>query len=202
MKKIIIVFVLLLAGCAGQQRAIKYYTIDSYTIDQPELSERAHRTPLPYVVEVLDFSVSGPYNDTRIALRTGSNELEYFHFHQWAEMPGAAVRYFIWRVLSDADLFETCQLRVAVAAPQFIVTGAVNRLERTDIEDEAGVQVNAVFQLLDVRENRMIVSHDFNNFRPFSRNAPMNIFAQEVTNIFREELYVFIEKIDNHFASL
>jgi ABC-type uncharacterized transport system auxiliary subunit len=202
MKKIIIVFVLLLAGCAGQQRAIKYYTIDSYTIDQPELSERTYRTPLPYVVEVLDFSVSGPYNDTRIALRTGSNELEYFHFHQWAEMPGAAVRYFIWRVLSDADLFETCQLRVAVAAPQFIVTGAVNRLERTDIGDEAGAQVNAVFQLLDVRENRMIVSHDFNNFRPFSRNAPMNIFAQEVTNIFREELYVFIEKIDNHFASL
>jgi ABC-type uncharacterized transport system auxiliary subunit len=202
MKNIIIVFVLLLAGCAGQQRAIKYYTLDSYPIDPQEMSEPIRRTPLPYVVEVLDFPVSGPYNDTRIALRTGSNELEYFHYHQWAETPGASVRYFVWRVLSDADLFETCQLRVAVTAPQFIVTGAVNRLERTDTEDEAGALVNAVFQLLDVRENRMIVSHDFNNFRPFSRNAPMNIFAQEVTNIFREELHVFIEKINNHFASL
>ncbi len=198
---VIILSALLFTGCAGEQRAIKYYTIDSFAIGLPDTVKIGTSTPLPYVVEVLDFSIAGPYNDARIALRTDSHELQYYHYHQWAETPGAAVRYFVWRMLNEAEVFEVCQLRVAVSAPQLIVTGAVNQLERMDVGGEAGAHVNAVLQLVDVRENRILVSHDFSTFRPFPANAPMNVFAREVKSILGDEMHAFIEKIYEHFST-
>ncbi len=200
-KIIFMLLFLFIAGCAGQQRSIKYYTLDSYDITLPDSIEPGRETPLPFVVEVIDFSIAGPYNDARIALRTDSNELEYYHYHHWAESPGHAVRYFIWRILHDAQMFEVCQLRLTVTAPQFVVTGAINKLERVDVEGEAGAHVDGVIDFVDVRNNRIILSHRFSTFAPFTDNAPMNVFAQEVSVIFRDEVFTFIDKINDHFNS-
>lgn len=203
MRNYIYVFitVFLLAGCAGEQRAIKYYTIDSYAIEPPETADIHFDEPLPYIVEVADFTIAGPYNDSRIALRTDSNELEYYHYHQWAETPGHAVRYFIWRILHDAGIFEVCQLRLTVRTPQYVVTGAINRIERVDVEGEAGAYIDGAVDLVDVRENRILVSHRFDTLAPFAANASMNVFAREVNNILQNETHVFIEKIHDYFTS-
>lgn len=197
---IIIVSIFLFSACASEQRAIKYYTIDTYALEPSDTVTYGNGATLPYVVEVLDFSVAGPYNDTRIALRTDSHELQYYHYHQWAESPAAAVRYFVWRYLNTAEVFDVCQLRVTLSAPQLIVTGAVNQLERMDVGGHSGAYVNAVFQLVDVRENRILVSHDIDTYRPFDDNAPMNVFAREVKSIFGDEMKAFVEKIYAHFS--
>lgn len=198
---ILIAALLLFAGCAGEQRAIKYYTIDSYVIAPPDTIAIGLEAPLPYVVEIIDFSIAGPYNDARIALRTGSNELEYYHYHHWAETPGHAVRHFVWKILHDARVFDVCQLRLTVTAPQFVVTGAINKLERMDVEGEAGALVDGVFDFVDVRTKRIIISHRFNTFTSFADNASMNVFAQEVGAIFSNEVFTFIDKINDHFKS-
>lgn len=193
--------ILFLAGCAGKQRAIVYYTIDSYTMTPPDTVKALIEEPLPYIVEVIDFSIAGPYNDTRIALRTDSNELEYYHFHQWAETPVNAIRYFVWNILHDARIFEVCQLRLTVTAPQFIVTGAINTLERVDIEGEAGAHIDGVIDLVDVRGNRIILSHRFNTFSTFEVHAPMNVFAHEINNMFSNEIYTFMNKTIEYFRT-
>jgi len=194
-----VLVLLFLTGCIGEQRATRYYTIDSYILSSPDISTIETQEPLPYIVEVVDFSIAGPYNDSRIALRTESNQLEYYHYHQWAENPARAIRYFVWRVLNEANVFEVCQLRLTVSSPQYLVTGAVNRIERVDHGEESGALVDGVLDLVDVRENRVLLSHRFETFSPFPDDAPMNVFAQEVSSIFHDETYTFIEKINNLF---
>ncbi len=194
-----ILTLLLLVGCASEQRTIKYYTIDRYTIEPQDTVAVGAATPLPYIVEVVDFTVAGPYNDTRIALRTDSHELEYYHYHQWAEPPSRAIRYYVWRVVHDANVFQVCQLRVAAGSPQLLVTGSINKLERVDDGEDAGAFVDGVLDLVNVRENRIVLSHRFNTFVPFPANTPMNVFANEVGSILFEETYAFIEKINDHY---
>jgi ABC-type uncharacterized transport system auxiliary subunit len=191
--------ILFLAGCAGKQRSILYYTIDSYSLTPPDTVQIPLKEPLPYIVEVIDFAIAGPYNDARIALRTDSNELEYYHYHQWAETPGNAVRYFVWTILHGAGIFEVCQLRLTVTAPQLIVTGAINKLERVDIDGEAGARVQGVIELVDVRNNRIILSHRFDAFSPFENHTPMNVFANEINNLFSNEMYTFMKKTIAYF---
>ena len=190
---------LMLAGCASEQRTTRYYTIDSFAFTPQDTIKVDIEEPLPYIVEVVDFSIAGPYNDSRIALRTESNELEYYHYHQWAENPARSIRYYVWRVLHDANIFEVCQLRLTVSSPQFIVTGAVNKIERVDHGGESGAYVNGSLELVNVRENRVVLSHRFDSFSPFPDNAPMNVFAREVSAIFQNETSAFIEKINNRF---
>lgn len=198
---LVVLSILLLTGCAAEQRTIRYYTIDAFALTPLNREDRVQRPPLPFVVEVGDFSTAGPYNDTRIALRTEANEIQYFYFHQWAELPGQAVRYFVWRVLNEERVFDVCQLRFSVTVPQLIVTGAINQLERIDMDDRTGANINMSFELVDMREQRVLVVHDFRRMVPFPAHAPMNIFANEVSRVLLEEVQSFIDKIYEHFRA-
>jgi ABC-type uncharacterized transport system auxiliary subunit len=200
MKNILILCtVLALAGCASQQRAIKYYTLDMWTNGSLEGESVGKRAPLPFAVEIIDFAVSGPYNDTRIALRTDSNELQYYHYHQWAELPGPGFRHFLWRVLYDANVFDAAHLRMTVRPPELVVSGAIKVIERLDTGDRSGVRIDASIELIDTRQQDVLIIHDFHRLESFPGDSPMNRFAQEASRIFHEEIAAFIEKIHAHF---
>jgi ABC-type uncharacterized transport system auxiliary subunit len=195
---LLLALVFILAGCAGKQETIRYYTIDTYNLTVADTVEAVMYDTLPYTVEIVDFTVSGPYNDNRIALRTHTNELQYFHFHHWAEMPASMIRFFTWRVVSETGLFEQAALRMSATIPDYLITGVIHRIERIDMDnDEAGARVSGGFELVYVRDGTTIVSHPYNTVVPFAANAPMNHFAREIGGILYTELHMFVRLIAN-----
>jgi ABC-type uncharacterized transport system auxiliary subunit len=193
---LLISLVVVLAGCAGKQETIRYYTIDTYDLSVADTVEAVTYDPLPYSVEIVDFTVSGPYNDNRIALRTHTNELQYFHFHHWAEMPASMIRFFTWRVISETGLFEHAALRMSATIPDYLITGVIHGIERIDLDnDEAGARVSGGFELVYVRDGKTIVSHPYSTVVPFAANAPMNLFAREISGILYTELHAFVRLI-------
>ena len=125
--------VLCLAGCVlwmhcGKKALIRKY----YILDAPrELIETdsTDTVCLPLNVDVRDFQISKAINQTRMALKSDSHELNYYFYHHWAVRPAAAVADMVYQILSRENCFQQLT-RGYSSRPRFVLTGDIRHLER------------------------------------------------------------------------
>jgi len=196
---ILAVTVLLTAmfGC-GKRVIIRRY----YLLENPRLTasmDLAIAEPLPFNVDVRDFQVGKAFDQTRIAARSGSNELDYYFYHHWAVRPSMALADMAHELVDHAGVFQHCT-RGYSYRPDFIVTGHVMRLERLlrDAGDD-DAHLAIVFELIDVASEQQVVRHEFDRTTRLNRDKSMNGFASAVSQMVSEETELFIEKIVTHF---
>lgn len=193
-----ILLTLTIWSCGSSPVIKRYFILDSANLNISIADSLKMSHPLPYAVKVEPFSISRSYNQDRIALRTRSNELQYYYENNWAEGPATAIRYFTWQQLKNAHLFERCFIQASDRDPDLLVTGAIHRIERMVRNDGHAAHVAMTLELVNLRSGKTLVSHHFDRELPLEDDARMNIFARLVSQILNEESTQFIHKILIH----
>ncbi len=116
--------VLLLAGC-GAARPIKFYSLDP-----PEVSAAPQRTDVTLLIA--HFHAPTLYRDTRIAYRTGANEMGLYDEHRWVEAPALMVEEMVLQYLRRSGGYKSVQNISSSAQGDYIVQGRIERFEQVE----------------------------------------------------------------------
>ena len=183
---------MILTACTGERIINKYYILKDTDNDEV-LNENI--TELPYKVVIGNFNVSSPYNQSRIAVRTKSNELEYYYYHHWADLPQSSISFYVWEQVKNAGIFKTFEPELFDIQPDFQLTGTVYQIERIDLEDSASAHIKMELALKKVSDMSTLVEHKFDRQVPIDEAAPMNVFVRIISDIIDEECDKFVNKI-------
>jgi ABC-type uncharacterized transport system auxiliary subunit len=188
---------MLIGGCSSEQRVIKFYTLETYDLNFTPVEPESTIDPIPSNAEVARFSVAGAYNQNRIALRTGSHELQFYYYHHWADLPGQAVTYFVWQHLKNARIFAHCEMQYFESVPDFEIIGTIHRIERIDMDGVSGAHLSMSLELIRVDDRHIEINHSFERTEQFEHRASMNVFAAAMSKILSEEMDLFIQSVRN-----
>ena len=192
---------LLVFSCAGERIINKYYILKTEELSGDMESKEFNVSRLPYNVEIKDFTISAPYNQNRIALRTKSNEIEYYFYHQWADLPQTALTFFVWQTIRSAGLFRNIDKVIFETRPDYVISGTIYQVERVHMEDKSNAHLNMELELINTKNNEPIITHSFDRSLPLEENAPMNEFALKISRILQEETKTFIHKIHGNLTN-
>jgi ABC-type uncharacterized transport system auxiliary subunit len=193
--KLIIILILAGVGFAGcGQRAIvsKYYLLENPWSLSPE--ELPVVSPLPYTVDVRDFQAEKAFDQTRIAARSSSNELNYYFYHHWAVRPSNALADMVHEVIDRAVLFQRCT-RGHSLRPDLIISGRLIRCERLLGDEADAAHLSAVLELIDTASEQHMLRHEFDRTVELDKDRSMNGFANTISHILFREAIQFTEKI-------
>lgn len=196
---LIIIGIILLNSCGSDPVIRRYFILDDY---QPEtvITDTVFTVyPLPFNVKIEPFAISRSYNQDRIALRTRSNEIQFYYNNNWAESPASAVRYFMWQKLKQQDVFQSCEINLTETTPTHLIKASINHIERQVRKNDHAAHLEMVLELKKMNNDNPDVIYSFDRFEPIEEDARMNIFAQAISKILVEETTVFIEKIHEKY---
>ncbi len=190
------VILLLIAGCASKRILKKYYVLEPSL--NPVLADSVQYRTLPYSVIVNPFTVRFAYKTTQIALRTQSNELQYYIYHVWGEPLDEAMRYFIWRRLQSLKIFRQTSMELTNWTPQYLIDGTVDLLEwqkETKPLKKPLAHIQMLLNFKDFHTGKIIVQHAFDRTQPLPSKSSMNDFVEAVNRIVNTEVDTFIREI-------
>ncbi len=183
-----------LSGCAKERIMKKYYVLDS-----PAVSTYADSVKtLPYVVVVEPFIARPAYKTKQIALRSDSNELQYYYYHLWAEAPDVGMRFFVWQKIRSLKIFENCLLEVSQNFPKYLIRGTVDVVEMQEPAPDSDfptAHIKASFELINFKTGKVAVEHSFDRTEALPEESSMNDFVKSVNKMVNQEVNVFIGKI-------
>lgn len=199
--KYLAIFILLtiLISCGSKKILTKYYTLDSCSAMADTIQLRQKNVPIPNSVYIQKIGVAGPYNDNTIALRTETNELQYYVYHKWAEKPATATRRFIWQTLKSQNIFIACDISLYQLTPDFEITGYISLIERVSVGETYAAHLKMTLELKKSENLKLLLTYSFDRTIPIKESTGMNQFAAGISRILEEELQVFIIQIQNHF---
>lgn len=193
---LILLGLLFLSGCASKRVLKKYYILEPSL--KTVLADSLQYSTLPYRVLVNPFIVRPAFKTKKIALRTKSNELQYYIYHLWGEAPDDALRFFIWRRLNVLKVFKQASVELTNTAPQYLIDGTIDLLEwqePTKHIKKPVAHVQMVFYFKDFRSGKILVEHAFDRTAPLPTKSGMNDFALAVNRILNREVDSFIQEI-------
>ncbi len=188
----------LLLGLACTKKAMirKYYIIDSPS-DTLAIDSDIN-TPVPLHIEVRNFEVAKAFSQMPIALRTRSNELNYYFYHHWAVKPGTGIGDIVFAWLDQSELFQKIS-RGYTPESDYCLMGHVYAIERFQEKEKASAHLHLKFVLLDHHLGKPLLTHEFDRSKLFTPQKQMNPFAVAVSDILFEEFDIFLEQILLYF---
>lgn len=201
MNKLSIVILLiapLLFSCSKKSIIRNYYLIEvpqNINVEKvkPEKQFAAN-------VDVRDFQVAKAFEQTRIALRTKTNELNYYYYHHWAVRPSYSLADQIFLILDKRGLFNRC-IRGFSYNPDYLIWGTVESIERLHLDNKQIAHLSMTLQLVDAETETPVVRHYFNKSVELKNKKNMNAFAQTISQILFEEGELFSEKISEYLQA-
>lgn len=158
-----------------------------------EISGIQTEQAFPLEVDVRDFQVSRAFAQTRIALRTESNEINYFYYHHWAIRPSYAVADQVYNILNQKALFAKCTRGIS-HEPDYRIEGNVQAIERNHMNDSQSAHLVMTMQFTDTESSLSHVQHRFDRSLPLDDKS-MNNFAEKMSQIILEETLSFSQQI-------
>ncbi len=186
----------LINACSSEIKLTKYYILtEAVPQGEADFSDTTQNRMLPYNVVIDNFKVAEAYNLNRIAIRTQSNELHYYYYHNWAEPPSHAVPYFIWKHLKKRNVFKNCNLIGTPFQTDYEIEGTIHQIERTALNNNYHAHLQMELELIDYKTNQTVLRHFINERLPLKESSSMNTFAAKISRILAEQTDIFIEKI-------
>ena len=184
-------------NCAKETMSRKYYVLEN-------TSSKDRRIPhfvrtLPFRVEVRDFRVDKAFDQTRIADRSASNELDYYSYHYWAVRPPVAVADLVYRVLDKTQLFQRLT-RVYSITSDYIVSGQIFSIERVDKANQTLVHIAGTMDLIDAKPDITVLRYEFDQTMPMTEDGSMNRFAALASELIYQESEAFSRKLADYFS--
>lgn len=173
-------FALVLSGCGGATRPIKYYTIQVPVA--PTLSPSTN----PYPVSLLVANLAGAamFRDTPIAYRIGSNEIGTYHDSRWAEPPAEMLKTKLIRMLKISGNYQSVAAIGTTSEGQFIIRGRLYNFEEVDNGGITGL-VSMEFELCDKKTGKVLWSHFYSQSEPVQGREISGVVAALDTNLDR-----------------
>ncbi|MBN1781317.1 membrane integrity-associated transporter subunit PqiC [bacterium] len=194
MKRMIVICLaalMVLSMCGKKAVLRKYYLIEMPAGSMPDSTEHIL---LPVKVDVRDFEISRAVDQTRIALRSNSNEMNYYFYHHWAVRPGAGIADMVFQVLQHHAAFERLT-RGFSSQPDYIVTGNMLHLERNETGKTISASISGTIELIDKESGGSVLRHTFDRNEPFKDDKNMNAFAKTVSRILYDETERFVSEM-------
>lgn len=199
-KHTILLFImgLFLIQCSKKVMLRKYYVLE---IASPALEGSLDSlTTLPCRFEVRDIDIARAYNQTRIALRSDSHELNYYYYHNWAVHPPVAIGDLVYQIMKSSGICPDVN-RGYTINPDYIITGYIDQLERNNRKDKPVAHISGDFDLRHAATDGVVLSYRFNRDMVLSNTQNMNTFADAVSTILFEEIQGFLRKVHLELAN-
>lgn len=183
---------LILIGCARRTIIREYYVLelppaaDSTEYSRPALVDGA--------CNLLPIQVAAAYDQTRIAVRTASHQLNYYVYHEWAVNPGTAFTELAEDFLRRRHLFAEISTQIVFTAPAYRISGTVYHLEAMEEKGRLLAHLSAELRLMDNQAGKMAVQHSFDRTVRLPRKN-INSLAANLSEIFQNELTTFAGKM-------
>ncbi|HOY45422.1 MAG TPA: ABC-type transport auxiliary lipoprotein family protein [bacterium] len=188
---------LLLLGCGSRATlARKYYLIesdarvDTWLLDVPE----------PFLVTACigPVRVADPYQDTRIAQRSESNELVYYYYNFWADKPGEMAANMLLRAFRESGVFREVS-RQNRGEADVMITCAIDALERSREAKNDLVRAAGSFRLVYLQSNTTLLTYEFDKQTRLRKDRSMNAFASAVSKLLFSEMEEFVFRVADYY---
>ena len=194
-----LILILIAAGCGKRAVIRKYYVL------QPDVNKQMAldlEKPFPKALEVRDFQVARAFEQSRIAFRSASHEMNYYWYHHWASRPSTGITYMVFQMIDGAGIFEKTSLGFATHS-DFIITGDVHQLERVEQEEEnkTSAHLCLTLKLLNASTGQEIMRYPFDR-QIVLKDGSMNRFAESVSHILQQETQTFIKQVVRYMKEM
>jgi|HubBroStandDraft_6_1064221.scaffolds.fasta_scaffold17330_4 uncharacterized lipoprotein YmbA len=147
----IVMALLGLAGCAK----IRYPSY--YVLNLPAPSpDAAGSKPILGSVAVREFSAPEFLRRGPIAYRQSPEQLDFYHYDQWAEDPRSAVTAAMVREMRVRGLFQSVGVFDAGETPECLLTGKLDHLEEVDQGSSVSIEVGLSARLINLRTGEVL----------------------------------------------
>jgi ABC-type uncharacterized transport system auxiliary subunit len=193
---ILIVLGLFVMQCSKKAMIRKYYVLETQSSTNRAAGDL--KEPLAGNVDVRDFRTIKAFEQTRIAVRSESHELNYYFYHHWAARPSSVVPDMVCTLVDRSSIFRRCA-RGFTNNPDFIINGQVDIVERIQKKRASAAHLRATLELTEERSDVPLVRHDFDLTVDLKEDKSMNGFACAISNLLEQETRVFIVKMTEYF---
>jgi ABC-type uncharacterized transport system auxiliary subunit len=151
------------AGCAS----VRYPT--TYTLDLAGAAAAPARPAARGALAVRDFSCPDYLCDGRIVYRPTRTEVGYYEYHRWAMTLRRMITDSIAGRIRSRGVFESVDPAQHGADVQYMLTGAIERLEEVDDGRDVQAVVQLSAQLVDTRAQKTVWRHSEIASEPVSK---------------------------------
>lgn len=187
---------ILIGGCGKRVLIRKYYVLE--TIGEDRRTGLVYAGKIPIRVEIRDFEVAKAFDQTRIALRTGSNEIDYYFYHHWAVRPTVALADMMYEIMESSHLFLKISREYSVSS-EYVITGTIYRLERMEGFPSPKAHLAGRLELVDANVDLSVIQYEFDQEVELRNDRSMNKFASVLSEILYQETEAFTRLIAAHF---
>ena len=184
------------AGCTRQVLVTKYYLLEY----QPSIGndQLVLKNPIPYRVQVRNFTIPRTYDSIRIIARFSSHQINYYRYSLWAVRPQIAIADLLIQHINVYRLFRDCKREFLEERPQYEITGEISQIERFDSEQYSAAHLRMRLDFFDYDSKDVLVFHEFDREVPIQGES-MTIFAKVVSDIIKQETENFLVKVVEYF---
>lgn len=182
----------LTVSCGHKALTRKYYVLEVQNFNPNNSAETKFQ--YDYKVDVRDFHVARAYDQSRIAVRTASNEMNYYYYHHWAAKPTYAVTDLVFDLIEQQKLFTRCA-RGITYNPDYIIFAQVKSFERIQKNKMAEAHVHILFNFLDASTEIPVVQFEADRYAILQPDLKMNTFAQTISQVISEMTHEFVTKV-------
>jgi uncharacterized lipoprotein YmbA len=141
-----------LSGCGGKIRYPSYYVLNF----PGPVTGAASSGPILGAVAVRQFGAPEYLRNDAIVYRQSPAQLGFYNYHRWAVAPPKAVTAAWIREIESRNLFKSVSPFDLQVSPDYLLTGAIERLEEVDRGSNVQIEVSLSAQLTDLRSGDVL----------------------------------------------
>jgi ABC-type uncharacterized transport system auxiliary subunit len=192
----LILISILFIACSKKVIVRNYYVLEfSEQTEEVELSKPLVNSSC----EIFAVTIPPAFSQARIAVRKRSHEISYYQNHLWAVTPGDLIAQLIESHVQQQNIFTKASQSIWKEVPGFRIHATVMQLEAMDIDDELYSHIKMRINLFNREKNEIVVSHQFDR-KEMLEEKDINLLAESLSMILKEELEIFTNKIRNELS--
>jgi ABC-type uncharacterized transport system auxiliary subunit len=187
------------AGCLGRKTVLQNY----YLIEQQKQNGASDSVSTPVADAACLISpvrVRSAFSGQRIAVRTGTHELNYYGHHQWAVRPEEALSDLMLDYFRRRPVFSKIFVSIGKSLPRYRLETEIKHLEVIQQKSNLLAHINVSFRLRDAVSRNVIQEHTADRRLPLSEKD-LNLFAAYVSEVFCRQLEQFSDKLTVYFSN-
>lgn len=187
----------LISGCLTRAPEATRY----YLLDYPAGMEIVFPGNGPFIEKsclITSVEVYPAYSTYQIAIREHSHEIKYFAVNIWAVRPEQSLTNIISEFFKNHKVFESIHLSTPVTETDFTLNTTVYSLEVVHERRDYYARLKVEYLLKDNENNQIVYDHRADK-RVLLEDRDLNLFAAAISEIFVEELAIFVNTIVEDF---